>query len=248
MKKFGRSLRLIKIQNRFAPTLTFSVALTTCIVATGQAFAATVDTPPTQPGQVATPPSQDELKTQPGVINLPNTVSAPPFTIRDKFDYRVVQAFGLRGYLGAAVGATIGQASGTPYAWGGGVEGFAKRYGSGFAGNLSRQTFAFLIESATAEDPRYFPSQERTFKQRTLNAAKQVVATKTDSNHSSFAYGRVISAFGAGELTSVWQPGNNGGFGNGLKRGTYSLGADFAYNMMQELVPFTRPISLRHRH
>lgn len=201
-------------------------------------------TPP-QPGQL---PSSHPDQHVPDVLKLPKTISAPPFTVADKFDYRVVQTLGLRGLVGSAIGAAIGQGAGSPSEWGGGVEGFAKRYASGFAGNVSRQTFAFVLESALREDPRYFPSEDAPTKARFLNALKQVVVCKTDAGHSSFAYGRVISTFGAAQLINTWQPNSTGGVGDGLVRGLYGLGADFAYNLAQEFFHFTRPRSLRHRH
>ncbi|MBV9301124.1 MAG: hypothetical protein JOY53_03310 [Acidobacteriaceae bacterium] len=185
-------------------------------------------------------------KQQPG--QLPDTMSAPPFTVADKFSYRVVQSFGARGLVGAAIGAAIGQARNAPSEWGQGVGGFAERYGSGFAGNFSRQTFAFVLESSFREDPRYFPSEERTKKQRAVNALKQIVFCRTDDGGDSFAYARVFSAFGAGFFTNVWQPKSTSSAGDGVKRGFITLGADAAYNFMQEFLPFTRPISLRHRH
>lgn len=179
---------------------------------------------------------------------LPNTMSAPPLTIADKFDYRVIQTIGLRGFGGAFIGAAIGQANGSPSEWGGGVEGFAKRYASSFAGNLSRQSFAFVLESALHEDPRYFPSEDKTAKQRLINALKQVIICKTDSGDSTIAYGRIISTFGSAQFVNVWQPNSTGTVDKGLLRGVYGLGADFAYNLMQEFIPFTRPRSLRHRY
>src|SRR5579875_3794619 len=101
------------------------------------AFVSNQDTQqPPQPGQVSPPQNQPNA-----LEKLPDTVSAPPFTVRDKFDYRVVQSFGIRGFAGAFVGAAIGQARNSPHEWGEGVEGFAERYGSGLASNLSRQTF-----------------------------------------------------------------------------------------------------------
>jgi hypothetical protein len=186
---------------------------------------------------------------QPGQLEkLPDTVKAPPFTIADKFDYRVVQTFGFRGFGGALVGAAIGQADGSPSEWGGGVAGFAKRYASGFGGNLSRQTFAWALESGMHEDPRYFFSEGKGFKARSWNAIKQIVYCKTDAGRGSFAYGRVISAFGNGQFVDLWQPASTGSVGDGVRRGFYTLGVDAAYNFMQEFIRFTRPISLRHRH
>jgi hypothetical protein len=198
-------------------------------------------TPPPQPGQVQPPGAP------PAALQIPNTQSAPPFTVRDKFDYRVVQSFGLRGFAGAAIGAAIGQAEDSPKEWGQGIRGFAERYGSGFAGNASRQTFAWVLESAFREDPRYFPSEEKSKKQRVLNALKQVIICKQDDGAASFAYARVISEFGAGQFINVWQPRSTGSVGDGFKRSFIGLGGDAAYNFMQEFIPFTRPHSLRHR-
>ena len=197
------------------------------------------------PGVALDPPAQAGPP-QPG--QLPNTISASPMTAADKFDYRVVQTFGLRGVVGGIVGATIGQAHNSPTEWGGGVEGFAKRFGSGFGTNISRQTFSFVLENALREDPRYFPSEDRSMKQRAWNSVKQVFWTKTDSGGSSFAYARIGSAFGASLFTNVWQPNSTGSFGDGMKRMGIMFGGDLGYNLMQEFFPFTRPSSLRHRH
>ena len=201
---------------------------------------------PAQPGQLATPGAPGSSE-QSGLFHLPYTVSAPPLTVGDKFNYRVIQTFGLRGFVGAAIGSTFAQASGTPYAWGGGVEGYAKRYASTFGGNLSRQAMAFTLESTLHEDPRFFPSEEKPFKSRLINSFKQVFICKTDADHSSFSYGRVVSAFAAGQLINAWEPGSNGTVGDGLIRGVFTLGGDLAYNFAQEFIPFTRPKSIRLR-
>jgi hypothetical protein len=189
-------------------------------------------------------PAQKE-PIQPGQIG--NTVRAPAFTTGDKFEYRVVQTFGARGFVGAAMGAAIGQATNTPSEWGQGFDGFAKRYASGFAGNFTRQVMTFAIEAPLHEDPRYFPSEDKSAKQRFWNAIKQVYLTRTDKGGQSFAYGRVVSAFANGQLVNAWQPHSISGAGNGIQRGFISLGADAGYNLLQEFVPFTRPVSLRHR-
>ncbi len=199
-----------------------------------------------QPSQEAETPPVSAPQRQPG--ELPNTISAPPFTVADKFAYRVVQGFGARGFVGAAVGAAIGQALNSPHEWNQGTSGFARRYVSGFAGNFSRQTFAFTLETLFHEDPRYFPSEDKGKKQRAVNALKQIIRCKTDDGGDSIAYARLFSAFGAGQFVNVWQPDSTGSVADGIKRGFISLGADAAYNFMQEFLPFTRPISLRHRH
>ncbi len=197
------------------------------------------DTPP-QPGQLSQP-SQPATK-------LPDTISAAPFTVRDKFDYRVVQSFGLRGVFGSFLSATVGQAMNAPHEWGQGAEGYALRYGSSFGGNLTRQTFSWTLESAFHEDPRYFPAEAgRTKKQRLLNALEQSIITKNDRGGSEFAYARFISAFGAGQFENIWLPRSDNSVAHGLQRGAISIAGDAGYNLLQEFIPFTRPISLRHR-
>lgn len=202
----------------------------------------------TVPGLVFDPPvSSTPAPIQPG--QLQGTVTAPQFTVAEKFEYRVVQSLGLRNFIGSAMGASIGIELHSPREWGQDFGGFAQRYASSFAGTFSRQFFAFTLESTLHEDPRYFPlTGNEPFRDRTLNALKQVVWTKNDNGSSGFAYARVISTFGAAELTNVWQPPTTDSQRSALKRGLIGLGADFGYNFLQEFFPFTRPISLRHRH
>ncbi len=181
--------------------------------------------------------------------NLPaylgSTMSAPPLATGDKFEYRIVQSFGFRGVAGAAFGGLIGQATNTPSEWGQGVGGYGTRFASGFGSNLARQSMAFALETTLHEDPRYFPSTEKGFKSRIKNVLLQTVVTRTDSGGQRFAYSRIASAFGAGQLVNTWSPNSNSTVQDGLVRGLISLGGDAGYNFLQEFVPFLRPKSLK---
>lgn len=132
--------------------------------------------------------------------------------------------------MGAAFAAAIGQARNSPHEWGQGVGGFADRYASGFGANLSRQTFAFVLESALHEDARYFPSKNKSMKLRALNAAKQTIFAKNDNGSDTFAYARVVSDVRSAQLVNIWQPKSTGSVSNGLVRGLIGLGVDAAYN------------------
>ena len=182
---------------------------------------------------------------QPGQLAATKVVR--PLSVTEKFDYSVVQAFGLRGFLGAGVGASIGQAEDRPKEWGGGATGFADRYGSSFATHFSRQVIAFGMESTLHEDPRYFPCEDKAFKARLKSVLIQTVTVRTDYGTRQIAYARIGSAFAAGELSNAWQPRSTDSFGDGLLRGAIMLGGDASYNFLQEFVPFLRPRTLR-RH
>lgn len=179
---------------------------------------------------------------------LPHSVSAEPLTTGEKFDYRVVDTFGARGYLSAAFGAAVGQADGTPGEWGGGVKGYSLRYASGFGGTLTRQSMAFVMDTAFHEDSRYFPSKTRGFKARSWNALKQTFICKKDSGTTELAYSRIFSAVANAQLVNAWQPASTGSVGDGVRRAFIQFGSDAGMNLVQEFVPFTRPRSLRHRH
>jgi hypothetical protein len=182
--------------------------------------------------------------------NLPDqvgpTMTADPFTVGDKFDYRVVQSFGFRGFAGAGVGAAIGQKRDVPHEWGEGWGAYATRYSAALGTNLTRQFTAFGLESALHEDPRYFPSEEKGLGRRFRNAMLQTVVARTDTGKETFAWARMGSAFAAGELANTWQPPSTRTPGHGATRGCIILGGDFAYNLLQEFVPFVRPRTLRH--
>jgi hypothetical protein len=185
-------------------------------------------------------------------VNLPDqvgpTLTADPFTEGEKFDYRIIQSFGLRGFGGATVGAAIAQGRDVPKEWGEGWGAYATRYASGFGTNLARQSVAFGLESALHEDPRYFPSEEKGFRARMKNVLLQTVVARTDSGRETFAWARMGSAFAAGEIANLWEPKSTGTPADGLTRGCVILGGDLAYNFLQEFVPFVRPRSLRHQH
>jgi hypothetical protein len=182
---------------------------------------------------------------QPG--QLANTMQAAPLSVHGKFKADVVQSLGFRGLLGAAIGSSISQATNTPREWDQGADAYGKRFASSLGGTLSRQTFAFVLESATHEDPRYFPSTEHSKKARIWSVVKQIFITRTDSGRSSFAYASVISAFGAGQLVNTWQPASTSGVSDGIERGFISLGLDAASNLSQEFIPRLRPRELRQR-
>lgn len=174
-------------------------------------------------------------------------MSAPPLTPHGKFSQRVVEQFAIRGLIGNAIGAGFSQWTDTPGEWGRGWTGYADRFASGFGQTLTRQSVAWTIENIVHTDPRYFPSTEPGFKPRFLNAVKQIYLAKRDDGSTGIAYGKLISAFAAGQVVNTWEPPSNNSVSDGLERGVITLGVDGVENLVQEIFTFARPKSLRHR-
>lgn len=174
------------------------------------------------------------------------TLQANPFTRHEKVDYRMLQVVGLHGYMGAALGAAVGQATNTPHEWGEGAKGYGTRYISDFGTNVIRQSVALGLEEGLHEDPRYFPSEDKDFKHRIKNVVLQTFVARTDSGGNTFAWARIGSAFAAGSITNAWQPPSTRTAGHTFARSFISLGGDLGYNFLQEFFPFTRPRAFRH--
>lgn len=177
---------------------------------------------------------------------LERTLTTGKLTPHEKFKYRVVEQFGIRGFLGTAISAGIGEGLDIPDAWGPHWDGYGKRYASGFAVGISRQVFALGLDDVLHQDPRYFPSSQLRFGPRLGNVLKQVVVTKNDNGHSAIASSRIVSALGAGLLANAWQPEGHSSIGDGLERGGLSLAGDAAFFCLQEFMPFTRNSVFRH--
>jgi hypothetical protein len=171
--------------------------------------------------------------------------SVPPLNVAQKFNYRVIQAFGPRGLLDAGLGAALDQARNEPREWGGGARAFGERFGSSFGAHLSSQSMEFILESALHEDPRYFPSSQKAFGARMKHALLATVVTRTDSGTQRIAVAKIASAFGTGQLVNVWQPPSTGSAGDGLKRTGFIFAEHAAWNVAQEFIPRLRAKSLR---
>jgi hypothetical protein len=202
-----------------------------CSALPAQAQTASTPTAPVQPGRL-----------------LQDTVSAPPLTVGGKFHYRILSLFGPRDLIGLAVGAGIATGFEVPKEWGRGGSGYGLHYANSFGIAFTRQAFAWGLDSAFHEDPRYFPSEEHGWVPRAKNVFRQVLICKNDKGGDTVAYGRLGSAFAAAQVAGAWQPPSTQGFGNGLERGAIILAADATINLVQEFIPFMRPGSLRHRH
>jgi len=171
--------------------------------------------------------------------------SVDPLSVGKKFEYRMVSAFGPTKIITVAVIAGYDQLTNTPSEWKQGAEGYGKRYASQFGTNVARQTFAFGLEAALHEDPRYFPSGEKGFGKRFKSVLKQAILTRTDSGRDRFAVGRIGSAMGAAWLANTWQPRSTDTAGNAMSTFGLTIAGDAGYNFLQEFFPIFRPKELR---
>jgi hypothetical protein len=120
----------------------------------------------------------------------------------------VLQTFTTPGiYVKTTFLALVNQASGTPYEWGGGFEGFGRRAASSYARSAIQNVFSTAGNAVLHYEPRYDRCRCAGFGPRTKHALMRnfVTYNKTETElRPQFAlYG---AAFGAGMLSSLWKP------------------------------------------
>ncbi|MGB6829593.1 MAG: hypothetical protein WBE41_16220 [Terracidiphilus sp.] len=127
---------------------------------------------------------QQETQRVAGVMATFNTTrnrDALPLSSRQKFQLFFKSAFDPWPFGLSAVVAGIGQAEDSTPEWGGGMEGYGKRFGAGYADYFMGNFFGnAVLPSLLHEDPRYFQMGSGRPIKRFLWAAASTVWCKRD--------------------------------------------------------------------
>lgn len=166
-----------------------------------------------------------------------SAVQHVPMSGREKWDYYLKSSYGVRSIFSSIVGAGIKQAQGTVPEWGGGMEGYGKRFGSSFAQKAINRSIRISLNGLLHEDPRYFASNRSGIWSRSLYAIGQVFLVHKDAGGTRIAYSRFAGNFGAAYISRQWHPDSYHTTGDYLGSGFRSLGVDAAKNIFSEFWP-----------
>jgi hypothetical protein len=145
---------------------------------------------------------------------------------------------------GAALGASVSQATDTPGEWGHGAGGFARRFGSSFGKHLVKRGIQYPMAKVFHEELGYRRSDKTGFRPRLLYALSGTVIThKTTTGKATVNKSELVSAFGSGLISRLWQPASTRTIGLGFASGGITLGTDAAANVLREFWP-----EIRHPH
>jgi len=113
---------------------------------------------------------------------------------------------------GTAFLAGLQQAGDQYGEFGQGAEGYAKRFGAGYA-DVVASTFlsGAVFPSLLKQDPRYFYQGTGTTRSRLLHAVGNSVWCKGDNGHWQFNYSNVAGVVGGAALSSTFYPTKNTG-------------------------------------
>ncbi len=203
------------------------------------------DDPETAPDPVAVSSSGEEKgSTRVNFLTGVGTASGfhyAPLTREQRWKYYVNQNFAS---LGAVVGplltSSIDQARGSPPEWGGGMEGFGKRFASRLATGIVQGTVQSAGCALLGQEPRYISSTGTTVLARIGHAFLYTFITYNNEGEKRIAVPALVSYYAAGMTTTLWLPGHHTALGDGVRDGSRKLALAALVNEWQEFWPTIR--------
>jgi len=168
-------------------------------------------------------------------------------TSGQKFNVFVHSTYSPYTFVTSIFNAGMAQAAGDWYSYGGGMEGYGKRFGASLANTESGVFFgSFLYPTIFHQDPRYFAERHGTAMHRVAYAASRVLITKNDSGLTTFNSSHVLASFTASSLANSYYPREDRSFGDTMVRASGALLNDAITNVLREFWPDIRRKLVRH--
>lgn len=138
------------------------------------------------------------------------------------------------------VGGTAGiqQAQNHFRGYGQGSEGYAKRFGAGYADTVSG-TFigGAILPALLKQDPRYFYKGTGSFRARALYAIANAVICKGDNRKWQPNYSNILGSLAAGGISNIYYPPQDrDGATLTFENAAIGIGTSAIYDLLQEFV------------
>lgn len=169
------------------------------------------------------------------VSYIPNAV---PLTKKQKFQlaWKTVIDPVTFGLVGAVAG--VEQAQNHFIGYGQGFQGYAKRYGAGYADTVSG-TFVggAILPALLKQDPRYFYKGTGSIRSRFLYAMSTSVICKGDNGRWQTNYSNILGSLAAGGISNIYYPApDRDGAALTFENAAIGIAASAVTNELQEFV------------
>ena len=163
--------------------------------------------------------------------------NAPPMQAKQKFQLGLRSVFDPVSFLAVAGVAGAEQYQNIFPSYGGGFEGYSKRYGAAFANHFSGTMLGRAVFPAIFhQDPRYFYKGTGSIRSRAFYAISAAVIARGDNGHWQPNYSLVVGNFSAAALSNLYYPASDRGASLVIFNGLASVGADAASNLLREFI------------
>ena len=163
--------------------------------------------------------------------------NAPPMEAKQKLQLSLRAIFDPVSFLSVAGIAGLQQYQNSFAAYGGGIEGYGKRYGAAFADNISGTLLARgVFPSIFHQDPRYFYNGKGSIRCRALYAISGAVIARGDDGQRKPNYSEVLGNFSAAAISNLYYPASDRGPSLVFSNGLIGIGTSGMSNLLREFV------------
>ncbi len=145
--------------------------------------------------------------------------------------------FGAYPIFHAAAAAAVSQAMNSPHEWGGGMKGYAERFGNDIATGVVHNSIGYGLSAVFHEDNRYFASGKQTRLRRAIHAVLSPFEARHDDGSVGFSFSNVGGTVGASVISRAWAPASWQGGENIGRSIAFSFAGQAAFNAFREFLP-----------
>ncbi len=173
---------------------------------------------------------------------LPNFYSAydwnaPPLGAKQKYKLAVRSVIDPVAFLSYAAIAGIEQQQNAFSGYGGGAEGYGKRYGAVMAtATIARLTGSAIYPAIFHQDPRYFYKGTGTIKSRFFYAVGESVMIRGDNGRQQPNYSHILGSLTAGAISNLYYPPGDRGTSLVFYNSLIDIGGSAAENLVREFL------------
>src|ERR1700731_1186201 len=190
-------------------------------------------------------PAANVVQPADGAPNAPSAYA--PLTAHCKLQLFLRRAYSPYTFASAAFEAGIAQMSAEWPQYGGGMQGWGKRYGATLADTESRRFIqTYLLSTVLHQDPRYFPSTSTSLMGRAWYAATRVLVTRGDNGRSQFNTSEMLGALSTSALQNVYYPRHYRTLDDTISRFTGALSSDATSAILREFTPDLKRLFNKH--
>jgi hypothetical protein len=163
--------------------------------------------------------------------------NAPPMQAKQKFKLSIRSLIDPVSFLTLAGIAALQQHNNSFPEYGGGIEGYGKRYGAGLANNVSGTLLGRAVyPSIFHQDPRYFYKGKGGIRSRALYAISAAVIARGDDGRWKPNYSSVLGKFSAAAISNLYYPSSDRGGSLVVVNGLMGIGESALRNLIAEFV------------
>jgi len=179
--------------------------------------------------------------------SLPDAPSYTPLSSRDKFEGWAHHTYSTDMLMGTVFDTLTLQATGAFRDYGGGMQGFTKRYGTQLLSNEAGSLFGrWLFPTILHQDPRYFPSTQTKVFDRMAYAVSRAVITRSDNGGNVFNSSLLLTLLVTSALNNGYKPNYDESFRATMANTFAGLGGTAQMNLLNEFWPDLKQIFTHH--